>query len=126
MSKLVAGIVLVLMTILCIWILPVAYGDQFTLGAQESSDFQGAEVISAVKPEVPEELKEECLEACCVAKCTVLANGKTKVALVHSCGCPQADDIALNALRRWKFRPARLNGKPVESCRKIKVEFQIK
>jgi len=33
--------------------------------------------------------------------------------------------MALSTLRRWKFKPATLDGKSVDSSRKIKVEFEV-
>ena len=52
-------------------------------------------------------------------------DGKYSVKLISSSGSEQVDDIAIDTLRRWKFKPALLDGKPVDSSRKIRVEFQV-
>lgn len=81
--------------------------------------------MSAIKPTVPEHLQEECCKCYCVAKFTIQPDGKTHVKLVESCGCSELDDLALDTLRLWKFKPAMLNGQPVLSTRKIKIEFEV-
>jgi TonB family protein len=55
----------------------------------------------------------------------VSASGKTDVKLLSSSGSSEIDDITLQTLRTWKFKPATLDGEPIEGVRKIQVEFQI-
>lgn len=54
-----------------------------------------------------------------------MEDGKHTVKLLASSGVPEVDDIALSTLKRWKFKPATMNGKAVESSRKIRVEFEV-
>lgn len=97
----------------------------FSLGADYSSDYKVAEPLFTPEPEISSELKEQCFKSCCIAKFLIRANGNTSVQLLSSSGSHEVDEIAIETLRRWKFKPAQLDGRPVESSRKIKVEFEI-
>jgi TonB family protein len=55
----------------------------------------------------------------------VSANGKTDVKLLSSSGSTEIDEITLQTLRTWKFKPATLDGEPIEGVRKIQIEFQV-
>ncbi len=94
-------------------------------GIQESTDFVEAEALSAPQPIIPSDMYEEGMKCSCVARFTILDSGKTKVKIVSSSGNHEVDCIALRTLQRWIFRPAMLNGKPVESNRKVKIHFEI-
>lgn len=104
---------------------PTFANPTFTLGAQESSSWVQAEPIVCPKPEIPAELHEQCHKSCCTARFTILEDGKHTVKLIVSSGVAEVDDIALSTLKRWKFKPATMNGKAVESSRKIRVEFEV-
>lgn len=97
----------------------------FSLGVAESSRFVDAEVLAAPQPVIPPELHEQCFKSCCIARFNISPDGKTSVKLLSSSGSEEVDDITLSTLRRWKFRPAMLNGKPVQSTRRVKIEFEI-
>jgi TonB family protein len=99
--------------------------NSFSLGADYSSDYKVAEPLFTPEPEISPELKEQCFKSCCIAKFLIGANGNTSVQLLSSSGSQEVDEIAIETLRRWKFKPAQLDGRPVESSRKIKVEFEI-
>lgn len=94
-------------------------------GIQESTEFVEAEAVSAPQPIIPSELYEEGMKCSCVARFTILDSGKTRVKIVSSSGNHEVDCIALRTLQRWIFKPAMLNGKPVESNRKVKIHFEI-
>jgi len=96
-----------------------------TLGAEYSSKYKIAEPTYAPEPEISPELHENCFKSCCIAKFLVKATGKTSVVLLTTSGSPEVDEMALATLRRWKFKPATLDGKPVDSSRKIRVEFEV-
>jgi TonB family protein len=38
---------------------------------------------------------------------------------------PDLDAAAISALKKWRFKPATLDGKPIASKRRIVVEFRI-
>jgi len=97
----------------------------FQLGIAESSKFMDAEVLNSPQPMIPAELHEQCFKSCCIARFIINPDGKTAVKLLTSSGSDEIDEITLSTLKRWKFRPAMLNGKPVQSTRRVKVEFEI-
>lgn len=100
-------------------------GTTFKLGAAESSAFQDSEVLASPKPEIPSELSEQCFKSCCIARFIIKADGKASVNLISSSGCDEVDNITLSTLQQWRFRPAMLNGQPVKSTRRVKIEFEI-
>jgi len=97
----------------------------FSLGTDFSSQYQIAQPVFSPEPEISPELKEQCFKSCCIAKFLIKSDGNTSVKLLTSSGSPEVDDIALHALQKWKFKPAELDGKPVDSSRKIQVEFEV-
>jgi len=100
-------------------------GTTLTLGTESSSTYKIAEPIYYPKPEIDAELKEQCCKFACTARFTIKADGKVSVSLLTSSGSPEVDDVALTTLSRWRFKPATLDGKPVDSTRKIRVEFEV-
>jgi protein TonB len=100
-------------------------GPLLKVGTTESSQYEDAVAVEAPRPEIPAELHEQCFKSCCIARFLIKDDGKYSVKLISSSGSEQEDDIALDTLRRWKFKPASVDGKPVESSRRIRVEFQV-
>ncbi len=96
-----------------------------SLGTEYSSNYKVAQPIYSPEPEITAEMKEQCFKSACTAKFIIKADGKISVSLLSSCGSQEVDDIALATLRRWKFRPAMLDGQPVDSTRKIRIEFEV-
>lgn len=97
----------------------------FNMGLQESSRLEKAEVIFGPEPKIPAELQEHCLNSYCVAKFLIKPDGAPTVSLMTSSGSPEIDEIAMDTLRKWKFRPATLNGKPTTSSRRLRIEFKV-
>ncbi len=104
---------------------PNSHATTLSLGAEYSSNYKIAEPVYTPEPEITPELHEQCFKSCCIAKFLVKATGITSVQLLTSSGSAEVDDMALVTLRRWKFKPATLDGNPVDSTRKIRVEFEI-
>lgn len=94
-------------------------------GTTQSSSYEDALAVEAPQPELPSEHKEQGIKTSCCARFTIEADGAFKVKLLSSTGSQEVDDLALATLKKWKFKPAQLNGKAVKSCRKIKIEFEI-
>ena len=97
----------------------------YDAGTEDSAEYIAAQALSSPEPVVPEAMKEECFKSCCLARFLIAQDGSTKVKLLSSSGSDEIDDITLQTLQRWKFKPAMLDGKPVSSTRRIKVEFQV-
>jgi TonB family protein len=101
------------------------YAQTFKLGAAEASKYEDSQVVDCPQPVIPANLHEHCFKSCCIARFLIKEDGKTQVRLVSSSGDEEVDQITLQTLKQWKFRPAALNGKPVQSTRRIKVEFEV-
>jgi len=113
---------------LAVFVVP-ANADQtnktFKIGTKDSSRYEDAMAVECPQPEIPAELAAECFKSSCVARFRIKNDGKYSVILVSTSGSEQVDEVALSTLRRWRFKPAMLDGKPVDSTRKIRVEFEV-
>lgn len=97
----------------------------YDVGTEASAQFIQAQVVNSPQPNIPPDLKEDCFKSCCIARFMINAQGDAKVKLISGSGSDEIDDITLQTLRKWKFKPAMLDGKPVASTRRITVEFQV-
>ncbi|MBX9948560.1 MAG: energy transducer TonB [Candidatus Obscuribacterales bacterium] len=107
------------------WARPALAEKVYKIGTSEVAKYADALAIECPQPEIPASLHEECYKSCCLARFSISHEGKHEVSIISSSGSDEVDEIALATLRRWKFKPAMLNGKPVQSVRKIKVEFEV-
>lgn len=94
-------------------------------GTTNSSKYEDALALECPQPSVPIEHQEQGVKTSCVARFNIEKDGKFNVALLSSTGSQETDDMALATLRKWKFKPAMLDGVPVKSSRKIRIEFLI-
>lgn len=116
------------MVFICVLFLmasPAAAAKTYEVGTEASADFVEAKSTFSPPPEIPSEHTEHCFKSYCVARFFIAQDGKTTVKLLTKSGSNEIDDITIGTLRRWKFKPAMLDGKPVESTRRIKVEFEV-
>ncbi len=104
--------------------LPVQ-ADVIRLGTQIGGRFEQAKVLASPEPVIPQELSEQNFKSFCVAKFTVDEKGKSDVKLLTTSGSSEVDEITLDTLRHWKFKPATVDDQPVTSTRKIRVEFEV-
>jgi protein TonB len=81
---------------------------------------------SQPKPQIPDDLRTEALDKTCVAEFTVGPDGApTNVKITQSTGNNELDRLALDAARKWKFKPATRDGQPIQSQVRLHVEFQV-
>jgi len=81
--------------------------------------------LSQPKPSIPDDLRDSDLNADFDALFTVHADGSANVKMVSSTGNPALDSLALDAAKRWTFRPATRNGQPVQSFLRLRIEFDV-
>ena len=81
--------------------------------------------VAQPRPAIPDELRDSDLNAAFEGLFTVRADGTATVKMVSSTGNPTLDGLALDAARRWTFRPATRDGQPVESFLRLRVEFDV-
>ncbi|RPE81736.1 energy transducer TonB [Vulcaniibacterium tengchongense] len=80
--------------------------------------------VETPPPDYPEQLACDDIGGKVVLALTIGAEGSpTSVRLVQSSNVPELDRAAQEGVRRWRFRPATIGGKPVESKLQVPVTF---
>lgn len=89
----------------------------------ENATFKG-ETSPPVYPKRALMLRQE---GVVMLKALIGTNGNIKdIQIVSSSGYAQLDKSAIDAIRKWKFKPSIINGKPSLSWVKVPFEFYIK
>jgi periplasmic protein TonB len=78
--------------------------------------------VRTVPPDYPDELRREGVSGLVMVKCTIDEQGNVVEPAVEKSSNPAFEKPALAALKKWKFKPAKLDGAPVA----IKVSIPIK
>lgn len=79
-----------------------------------------------VKPRYPESARRRGIEGITLLKMRITAQGSVEdVQVERSAGHPDLDESAIEAVRRWRFDPARRAGAPVAVWVLIPVEFKL-
>jgi len=81
-----------------------------------------AKVITRVDPEYPKLARQAGASGVVELEATISADGKVKNPRVVR-GNSMLQKAAIDAVLQWKYQPAMLNGKPVESPVEIKLNF---
>ena len=85
-----------------------------------------AEVIEAPQPELPEELTNESLDKTLVVEATINIDGHpTEPRIVTSTGMKTLDQIGLDTAKRYRFRPASINGVPTAQSVRFRIIFKV-
>lgn len=78
------------------------------------------------KPEYPETARREGHEGRVLLRVLIDDQGRTKAVEINtSSGSVSLDRAAAEAIRRWRFHPARYGDQPVESWLRIPIEFRL-
>ena len=102
---------------------PVAPAPARPAPAAVADRLQEAQLIRRVLPQVPEFARSRSLSGTVKLEAAVDRNGAvTKVDVVS--GNPILGAAAKNAIMQWKYRPATLNGQPIETTVEIQMNFQ--
>ena len=81
----------------------------------------GPQAIYAPAPTIPDDLRDEVFEATAVALFHVSREGKATVSLVSPTEFDELNDLILNTLRKWRFRPALKGGVAVDSVAEVRL-----
>jgi TonB family C-terminal domain len=74
----------------------------------------------------PQEARRKGWEGVVKVEATIGNNGRVeKINLIQSSGYKVLDDSALKAVRKWRYRPATQDGKPVECILQIPIRFKL-
>ena len=93
--------------------------------SEPSGPTREAEPANQVQPEIPDDLRQESFKSFVRVRVIIEADGSFTVVLRTSSGNAEVDRIALDALKRWKWKPALENGKPVQSTQFFRYEFEV-
>lgn len=80
-------------------------------------------VVKTVPPIYPAIARVRRLAGSVVVQVTVGKDGKVHNPRLMS-GQPVFRDAAFDALKQWQFKPAMLNGQPIEQITEIKMDFK--
>lgn len=83
--------------------------------------------VNRMPPQYPNSLLKKGVGGKVVVTCVVDTGGQTISSKIkQSSGQPELDKAALQAVGRWKFKPARRNGKPMQATCNIPFTFEVK
>ena len=89
--------------------------------------FTSAEPDFTPLPVIPDELRTEDLSASMIVEFTVSKTGEVADSqVIRSCGVKELDRVALETVKRWKFRPATIDGLPTQGKVRLTVEFEVR
>jgi protein TonB len=84
-----------------------------------------AELIKSTSPEYPAEAKKHNLEGTVVLQATIGKDGSVE-RIERISGNSMLAGAASRSVRSWQYRPASVNGKPVEGKAKIVLNFTLR
>lgn len=85
-----------------------------------------AEPVSTVQPTIPEELLSQNFKKSVRVRVHIAPDGSFTVELRQTCGNADVDKLAMDALRRWKWRPKLVDGEPQPDTQTFRFEFEVK
>ncbi len=89
------------------------------------SDNLGAQALFAPTPTIPDDLRDEPYSGVAVAHFTVSYDGAAQVTLTTPTDNPRINEILLEALKQWRFAPAKKNGVAINSAFDIRIPITI-
>lgn len=96
--------------------LPVA------LPARPKSELVSATLISRTAPVYPSMARQMGLYGAVLVNVTISPEGRVTAVRVIS-GAVQLRQAAISAVQQWRYKPAMLNGQPVESTAEVQINF---
>lgn len=77
-------------------------------------------------PVYPEAAKKERLEDSCVIRYTIGLKGRViDLAVIEHARHEMFETVSLDVIRRWRFRPMKVNGQPVEVVHEVEFFYQF-
>ncbi len=83
-----------------------------------------AEALSTVQPNIPDDLRQQDFKTFVRVKVKIAPDGSFSVTLRTSSGNAEIDKLVVDALNKWKWKPALRDGNAVESTL-FKFEFEV-
>jgi protein TonB len=79
--------------------------------------------VRTVAPDYPDQMKAKHMKGVVVVKCTIDAQGNVVEPSIEKTSNEGFDQAALDAVKKWKFKPAQRDGNPVEKRVSIPIRF---
>jgi len=106
--------------------LPTAEVTQTVRRPDSTGTSVSPQVRSRPDPVHPRELLRRRIESSVLLKVRVSISGKvTNIQVTKSSGYKAMDKSAVDAVRRWEFKPGRRNGQPMAMTVMVPIEFRI-
>ncbi|MBC8139207.1 MAG: TonB family protein [Fibrella sp.] len=96
-----------------------------TLTPEPTGETRGAELAHQELPRLPDSLRDSGYKSFVRVEVEVLEDGRFTVTMRDSSGNPDVDTRVLDALKRWKWKPALRNGIPVTSTELFRFDFDV-
>lgn len=88
-------------------------------------DIRAPALLTRVEPVYPEAARRAGLQGVVLLEAIIAASGDIEEVAVVRSGGPLFDSAAVAAVRRWKYRPATLNGRAVRVLLNVTVSFRL-
>jgi protein TonB len=89
-----------------------------------SRAISGGQLMHRVEPVYPAQARLLRLEGTVILAATVIEDGTVREVKVVE-GAPVLAEAAMDAVKRWRYKPFELDGKPVKNEIGISVEFKL-
>jgi protein TonB len=83
-------------------------------------------VLHQVEPDYPADLRRAGIGGVVIVSATITKDGKVADTVVMKSPNPVLDQLAVAAVRKWQFKPATINGEPVEVKYMATVTFHAR
>ena len=103
---------------------PSAEASLSGLSAPMSRAISGGQLMHRVEPVYPAQARLLRLEGTVILAATVIEDGTVREVKVVE-GSPVLAEAAMDAVKRWRYKPFELDGKPVKNEIGISVEFKL-
>ncbi len=97
----------------------------FTCTVQAAAGRENPVPVRTVAPEYPRELKAQNVSGLVMVKCTIDAQGNVAETTVVKSSNEQFDRFATDAIKKWKFKPAKQDGAAISVQVTIPVKFVV-
>lgn len=81
--------------------------------------------VRTVAPDYPRDLREQKVSGVVMVKCTIDEQGNVSETEVAKSSNEGFDKFAIDALKKWKFKPGRQDGSPVAMTVTIPIKFVV-
>jgi protein TonB len=88
-------------------------------------DVRPPEIVTRVEPQYPEAARKVRLDGVVILDAIIAASGEVEAVRVIRSAGRLLDDAAAEAIRKWTYRPATLNGRAVRVLLTVTVDFRI-